>query len=241
MTSMRIRVLALAVLAGLLFVSFAAHAAPVRIPFVGCASDGQIGPEPAPRGTTKAVLIDPYSAARLAFYQSKYAGVIAPRGWQCFTLEGSDGSILFVTPSAHSAADLMQLGTRFGGPAIQLSTSLGDTSGRFAVAEISARYFPARRKFVDSVIAEGIKPAAAFVFAPFPADRFIRRTPRLVEVETPAHALGMGTTNRLAPDALPIRSIAAIGEGDAPDVTVLIAKLAPEQRELLPAILAQVR
>jgi hypothetical protein len=223
-----------------LFITSAQTAA-VRIPFVGCASDGQIGPEPAPSGNDKLVRLEPAIAARLTFYRSKYDGVIAPRGWHCFALEGSDGSILFVTPSAHSAADLMQRGTRFVGPAIQVATSLGGTSGRFAVAQIMARYFPGRRKFVDAVIAEGIEPAGAFVFGPFPADRFIRHSARLVEVETPAHVLGLGTTNRLAPDALPIRSIAVVGEGTVPNATVLIVKLLPEDRDLLPAIAGQMR
>ena len=66
----------------------AASAAPVQVPFVGCPSDGQIGPEPAPKGSPKTVQLDPKIAARLAFYQSKYdAGILAPRGWRCIALE----------------------------------------------------------------------------------------------------------------------------------------------------------
>ena len=57
------RVLALLVLAS----AGAAAAAPARVPFVGCASDGQMGPPPAPRyGTVPSV--PPAVGAQLAYY-----------------------------------------------------------------------------------------------------------------------------------------------------------------------------
>ena len=72
-----------------------AHTAPV--PFVGCRSDGQIEPEPAPK-TSKNPLLPVVVALRLAWYASRYLGVLTPRGWKCLGLHGSNGSILLVVP-----------------------------------------------------------------------------------------------------------------------------------------------
>jgi hypothetical protein len=125
-------------------------------------------------------------------------------------------------------------------PAIQFSTMLGDTCGRFEVASIAARYFPRRRAFVNAVIAEKIEPATDFVFVPFLGDRFVRRDGRRVEVETPSHATGLGTRSRLIADSLPIRSVAIV-DGDPPDLLALTVKLPPEAHDLLPAIAGQLR
>ena len=48
------------------------------------------------------------AAAQLAYYASRDLGVLAPRGWHCLGLEGSNGSVLIVTPEPHGAADLME-------------------------------------------------------------------------------------------------------------------------------------
>jgi len=210
------------------------------VPFVGCPSDGQIGPEPAPTGKDKTVTLDPRVAARVAFYQSKYdAGLLAPRGWHCIALEGSNGSILFVLP-ARRTADSLLTDAGIAGPGIQLTTSLGETSGRFEVARIVARYFPQRRAFVTSVIAEGIEPASHFPFGAYPADRVVQRDGRRIEVETPPEAQGLGSASRLRPDGLPIRSVAVI-EGDPPNLVLLTVKLPFSLRALLPAIAGQLR
>ena len=74
-----------------------------RVPFVGCPSDGQAGPVPAPRGKSKSVRIDAKAAQQLAYYEStQHFGVLAPRGWHCFGTYGSDGNSLFVSLEAIS-------------------------------------------------------------------------------------------------------------------------------------------
>src|SRR5271166_6641872 len=42
----------------------------VRVPFVGCNSDGQQGPLPAPKGAKKAVQINARAGKGLAYYQA---------------------------------------------------------------------------------------------------------------------------------------------------------------------------
>jgi hypothetical protein len=243
MTLRRLRLppLLLALVLGL--VSSAAVAAPPEdaggptrpVPFVGCASDGQTGPLAAPKPPPDPPTAPSAVADSLAFYVSEYSpGVLAPRGWSCFGLYGSNGDILIVTPEAHGQ-DLFKTGSALSGPAIQLSNSSGETSGRFEVAKIAARLFPNRRSFVQSVIAEGLRPASDFPTGPFPADQLTRVSANLVEFETPAHADGMGTASRLVKDAEPIAGFAQMTKDD--DLTVLEVRLPPNLRALAPVII----
>ena len=67
-----------------------------QVPFVGCASDGQAGPQAAPAGPSKAVAVPAATAQRLAWYKAQYGpGVLAPRGWHCFSTYGSNAPHLF--------------------------------------------------------------------------------------------------------------------------------------------------
>ena len=59
---------------------FAAALAAERIPFVGCASDGQLGPIAAPKGAPKAVDVDAALARQLAYYQAQDSSAFSPPG-----------------------------------------------------------------------------------------------------------------------------------------------------------------
>ena len=148
-----------------------AAAQTVTVPFVGCPSDGQTGPLSAPHGKPISVEVEPAVAAQLAHYQSRNDnGILAPRGWHCAGLYGSNGWILFVSPEAFEPGKM--LGTFYlRGPVVQLSSSNGDTSGRFEVAKLVRRFFPKHDGFVRDVIAEGIEKPDQFPAGPFPADR----------------------------------------------------------------------
>ncbi len=63
----------------------------------------------------------------------------------------------------------------FTGQAVQISVFSGGTSGRFQVAKIVARVFPAYKAFAQNVIAEGIEPASDFPFGPYPSDKLTYR------------------------------------------------------------------
>ncbi len=205
------------------------------VPFVGCPADGQTGPVAAPHRPRTL----PDAPEGLAFYGSGDLGVLAPLGWHCVGLYGSDGSILFVTPEPHTADSLMQDDTPLHGPAIQLTLSIGDTSGRFAVARLAARLFPAKRAFVQQVIAEDVDPASDFPFGPYPTDTVTLHGPTLAEFTTPAGLKGLGTDSRLAPDAAPIDGLALMTADN--DAVVLAVRLPAKLHGLAPAIVAAAR
>jgi hypothetical protein len=212
-----------------------------QVPFVGCASDGQAGPQAAPTGPSKAVTISAAAAQRLAWYKAQYGpGVLAPRGWHCFSTYGSDGSNLFVSPDAIDSKALFSPDWKgFAGQVIQISISSGGTSGRFEVAKVIARVFPAYKQFAQNVIAEGIEPASDFPSGPYANDKLTDRGKNIVEFETPANTNGLGTDSRLLPSASPIDGVAIITGTDT-DLIQLSARVSPKDRDLMPLIVKQV-
>lgn len=169
------------------------------VPFVGCASDGQVGPRKAPHGKTKSLPLSPALADKLAYYQAEEgSGVLAPRGWHCFSTYGSNGGSLFVAPQMiDSKLVFSEKWKGFSGSVVQISDSFGGTSGRFEVASIIARVFPAHKVFVSRVIAEGIETATDFPFGAYPKDKVRYRSKEVVEYETPPQTEGLGTRSRL--------------------------------------------
>jgi hypothetical protein len=212
--------------------------ATTQVPFVGCASDGQLGPVAAPKGDAMAVNVDAALASRLAFYQAQDSfGVLAPRGWNCFYLYGSSGASLLVAPSGN----LSIANSRLGGPGVVLTLDSGGTSGRFEVAKYAARLFAQQEEaFIASVIAEGIEPKKDFPSGPYPADKMTYRNPLLVEFATPANKDGLGTSDRLQKNALPVVGTAMLkATPNGPDFYLLTVRLPADQVDLAPAIIAQ--
>lgn len=205
----------------------------VTVPFVGCKSDGQVGPVKAPTGNRKIVQIPASTAQHLAYYKAEHgSGVLAPRGWYCFSTYGSNGSNLFISPKPITSAELFSDSWKgFPGPAIQVSISLGDTSGRFRVAQVIARIFPAYKKFVEQVTEEKIEPAGSFPFGPYPKDKLDYRGKNIAEYITPGNAEGLGTHSRLERNADPISGVAIL-VGQTPDLLQLSMRLPKEQRDL---------
>jgi hypothetical protein len=212
----------------------------VRVPFVGCRSDGQTGPLEAPNGQPKVVDLSAEAAKQLAYFQAEEGiGVLAPRGWYCFAIYGSNGNSLFVSPRPINPSDLFSAEWKgFTGPAIQVSASIGDTSGRFKVAETIARVFPAHSAFLRRVIAEGIEPASSFPSGPYPNDKLLYHSDDFVEYETPAESKGLGTDSRLKPNDSPICGFALL-TGETPDLIFLAIRLPAEFATLTAAILHQ--
>src|SRR5689334_11732862 len=110
----------------------------LSVPFVGCKSDGQVGPIDAPKKKPMSLPLSPKDAHDLAYYQAADGiGVLAPRGWHCFGTYGSAGMTLYVGPATIDAEHFLSKGgTLFAGPVIQLAVRSGETSGRFAVAQV---------------------------------------------------------------------------------------------------------
>lgn len=216
----------------------------VTVPFVGCPADGQMGPLDPPKGTTQLVHIPKEAAQQLAFYKAEQGfGVLAPRGWHCFEIYGSNGSSLFVSPQAMDAKMLFSNTWKgFTGPVIQLSGEDGGTSGRFGVARIIARVFPSHHSFVRTVIAEGIEPAINFPSGPYPKDKLVYITNELVEYQTPPQTEGLGTQSRLLKNTDPICGVAMlvglVKEGE-PSLLLLAVRLPSEMTSLSSAIIRQ--
>jgi len=213
----------------------------VRVPFVGCMSDGQVGPVDAPQGKSKVVPTTAEVAQRLAYYKAENGtGVLAPRGWYCFGTYGSSGSTLYVSPEPIKSSDLFSANWKgFAGPVIEISDEIGDTSGRFGVARIIARVFPAHQSFVRDVIAEGIDPASSFPSGPYPSDKLTYRSKEIVEFETPANTEGLGTDSWLLKNGDPIFGVAIL-VGEDLDLCKLMVRLPPKQKDLTPVIIQQV-
>jgi hypothetical protein len=200
-----------------------------RVPFVGCASDGQLGPMKAPKGVGQIVRMDAGAAQKLAYYKASDApGVLAPRGWYCFGTYGSSGEDLIVSPQPITWGGTAEA-------AVSIENLSGDTSGRFPVAEVIARVFPARKAFVQSVI-DGSASGTEFKFGPYPNDKLTVQTDRLVEFQTPARSDGLGTMGQLKPNDDPIDGLAML-RGPTPDLLMLRVRLPRELHDLTPVII----
>ena len=116
------------------------------VPAIGCPRDGQVGPQDAPiLPESVRVIILEGMASSLTYYSDGDvgSGTLAPRGWDCFGTYGSGGSTLYVVPSRLGDPILDRPEKVAGGPAVIRSFMIGGTSGRFPIARISARIFPA--------------------------------------------------------------------------------------------------
>jgi hypothetical protein len=209
------------------------------VQFVGCAADGQTGPVAAPSVSNLTPTVPALVASQLAYYASTDLGVFGPRGWHCFGLYGSNGSILIVTPEPHDATDLLRTETNLTGPAIQLSRSIGGTSGRFEVARISARVFPVAKSLVRRVIDEGLIPKGEFPSGPYPNDTLNRRSDTVVEFVTPAYSEGLGTNSRISKNGQAISGVAILVPEDM-DLVMLSVRLPSKMQNLVSTIVRAV-
>jgi hypothetical protein len=199
----------------------------VRVPFVGCASEDQVGPQEAPKGTDQLLQIKASAARRLAFYSSGGGfGVLAPRDWYCFALYGSSSSRLFVAPRVINANDLIPI----AGSAIELNATEGGGSGTAFAAEVWARVFPSLRPLVQGLIDAGDLSAEAYPFSPYPGDKLI--------VQAAPRSEGLGTMGQFTANDDPIDG-AAILQGQNPDLLMLRVRLPLKQRDLAPVIIQQ--
>jgi hypothetical protein len=217
-----------------------AQSAAVRVPFVGCRSDGQTGPVGAPENSGAPVLASPKVAQEFAYYRSAQGiGVLGPRGCHCFGVYGSNGAVLYVTPEPIDTKNIFSsTRPKFSGPAIQVTSQVGDTSGRFDVAAIVARVFPAYRSFVTGVIEGFSQPASSFPSGPYPTDSLTYKGNRVVEYRTPAHTEGLGTHSWLEKNAAPIDGVAIL-VGPTPDLLLLAVRLPPNLSDLTSAVIQQ--
>ena len=219
------------------------NTARVTVPFVGCKSDGQVGPVDAPTEGEIVVQIDPKMAQKLAYYKAaNSSGVLAPRGWYCFGTYGAGGDSTFVSADAIDTGHFFSGERRtLTGAAIEIDHLYGGTSGRSVVAPIVARVFPRYKGFVDGVIEMYDFLAKEMVFGPYPSDKLVYRSDRLVEYRTPHRLEGLGTiASRLKPNDWAIGGFASLlGELPVVDVLLVSVRLPPEMISLEGAIVEQ--
>lgn len=160
----------------------------VSVPFVGCASSGQIEILEAPKGTDRSVPMSPRDAQAFAYYESADGiGLLAPRGWYCEGVSGSGGYALFLSPKPihHSPSGWEGL----EGTAIEINHISSENSGRYQVAEIMARVFPEYRALASRILKEIDLPLPS---GPYPEDILKYRSKTIVEFKTPAQTEGLG-------------------------------------------------
>lgn len=212
----------------------------VSIPFIGCPSAGQMGELKAPVGTSKRVRVSQQDARALAFYKSANGiSVLAPRGWYCQGASGSGGAVLLLGPRpiVYTSSGWDGL----GGPAIEVSHISGEASGRYEIAELIARVFPAYREFARQIW-DFDSPLPA---GPYPTDALTYRG-NAVRYSTPAQTDGLGNFHSwLGKNDLPIAGVAILlgsprTPENVPDVMLLSARLPPDIARLAPVMIRYV-
>jgi hypothetical protein len=183
-------------------------------------------------------LVSESIAAALAYYVTRDKGVLGPRGWYCAEGYGSGGSLLLVSPDKDTGEHPPE--TRVDGPGIVVGKAYAETRrGEIAVAQISARLFPANMKFVEDVIAEGQLHASDFPRGPFPRDTVKHVSDGMVEYRTPAGETGLGTQRLLAKNRRDIKGVAILHPGTAGDLVTLSVRLESGQQALSKTILSE--
>lgn len=195
-----------------------------------------MGYSPAPpRGAVPLLPAD--VAPRLAYYASQSLGVLAPRGWRCFEVYGSNGSFLYVTPQAIGYREIGPDASQLAGPVVQVGVNYGGTSGRFAVAEAIARLFPDHIAFIRQVEETGLEFAEPLPAGPYPNDRLDRRSATEVRFVTPARREGLGTERWIAPGGSAVRGFVILLPEQDMDLVAARVRLPAGQDDLAPAIL----
>ena len=157
--------------------------------------------------------------------------MLGPRGWYCFGYLGSAGATLFI-----SRGPIPPDGPDLSGPLILLETRSAETSGRFDVATIIARVFPAHRDFVTRLLAGELPPNFPLPSGPYPKDKLSYKSTEVVEYETPAQTDGLGTYSGLKKNAEPIRGVAILVP-PALDLSLVAIRLPADLRDLTSAIM----
>ncbi len=181
----------------------------VKVPFVGCPSDGQLGPQPPSTGTAQTIHISFKLPGPIAYYD----GVFAPAGWHCLVLAGSSGVTTIV--SARPIPKYKVLPDPLDAPVVEISSLSGETSGRFGVARLGFMLFPdLTKEFVKGVEDEGIEPKADIEVPKSPTDTLTSLNKTLIQFVTPASMEGLGTEGYVKVAQAPITGLVSLGDDD---------------------------
>jgi hypothetical protein len=204
-----------------------------QILFVGCESDGQAGPVPAPANPRQPLVSLP--PAGFAYFAAEGGpGVLAPSSWRCFRMYGSSGDSLVVRPSD---APLGWGQFTSDGPQIEITRTIASGSGGPVVAELIYRVFPELNKNADEVVnAFGLKLEKG----PFKQDSLTYLSKSAVQYRTPGGQKGLGNLSPNPVSALPTDGIAAI-TSPGHNAILLSVRLPPELQRFSAAVIEQVK
>ena len=178
-----------------------------KVPAVGCPANDQVGAAVLLAGESMSAPVDPRIAGQMAYYRSEGSpGVFAPKGWSCRAWDGSNGSLLVVTPK-RIPPPYYPLPV-IDGPAVTMETSDAGSSGRFHVAIVATQLFPlVGSDFIERVRQEHLISDSSFEPEHFPYDNRHYLSDRFVEYVTAANRTGLGTEGVLEMSDLPIRGL----------------------------------
>jgi len=119
-------------------------------------------------------------------------------------------------------------------------TELVDTSGRFSVAEVIMRVFPARKAFAEGVAENFPWAKERYRAGPCPGDRLTYKSASVVEYLTPAQTDGLGTYWGLLKGDSPINGVAILIGEPTLDLVLSAVRLPAEFADAVSAIVSQV-
>jgi hypothetical protein len=180
---------------------------PQRVPLVDCPANDQIGPAKVQTGLSMAAPPDQRLTEQLAYYRAPQTpGVYAPKGWSCRAWNGSNGSILVVTPKRIEPPYFPL--PMIAGPAVMIQSWDAGTTGRFHVAIVAAQLFPlVGSEFIARVREEHLISDSSFDAEPYPDDQIHYLSDRFVEFTTAPNRTGLGTDGLFEMSDLPVRGL----------------------------------
>jgi hypothetical protein len=188
-----------------------------RVPSIDCPVNDQLAAAKLQTGSSMPVPMDQRQSAQIGFYSAAHTpGVYAPKGWYCRAWDGSNGSILVVTPT-RLAPPYFPLPV-ISGPAVIVQSSDATGSGRFHVAIVAAQLFPLLADdFIARIRQEHLISDASFDAEPYPDDQVQYLSDRFVQFTTPPNRSGLGTDGMLATSDMAVRGLIILNLEDQTD------------------------
>ena len=198
------------------------------VPVFECPTNDQPGAARPRTGASMPVPVDGRMAQQIAYYRSlRSPGVYAPRGWQCRGWDGSNGTILVVTPR-RLEPPFFPL-PPITAPAVMIQTSDAGSSGRFHVAIVAAQLFALiADEFIATIRQEHVISDASLQAQPDPDDQIQYISDRLVQFTTPANRTGLGTDGLFEVSEWPVRGLIILNlENEVNSLTEVRVRLPP--------------
>jgi hypothetical protein len=178
-----------------------------RVPAVSCPANDQLGPAKLLAAESMPAPGEQRLTEQITYYKAESSpGVYGPKGWSCRAWNGSNGTILVVTPKRIEPPYFPL--PAIAGPAVMVQSSDAGTSGRIHVAIVASQLFPlVGDEFITGVKHEHLISDSSFDVVPYPDDQLRYLSDRFVEYTTPPNRTGLGTDGLIKVSNLPIRGL----------------------------------